>query len=185
QMASTSGIGTAAQANSPCTYPSLSKPSAQLFTRRTYPRPPTSKLKARDSSPSESCIRSETLSNFSIRNFSTDVAVSSGFFISHCPRTSVCSAIRRPPCQSDQPSKCWIFVSRRPNGIERQHIISELKKDNPRSAPRVAPAISATLPLQRHLVLRSSAQPIDSPAASHSSHPASGGCRKINGSRPS
>lgn len=40
-------------------------------------------------------------------------------------------------------------------GIERQHIISELKKDNPRSAPRVAPAISATLPLQRHLVLRS------------------------------
>ena len=25
------------------------------------------------------------------------------------------------------------FVSRRPNGIERQHIISELKKDNPRS----------------------------------------------------
>lgn len=83
------------------------------------------------------------------------VAVSSGFFISHCPRTSVCSAIRRPPCQSDQPSKCGIFVSRRPNGIERQHIISELKKDNPRSAPRVAPAISATLPLQRHLVLRS------------------------------
>ena len=112
------------------------------------------------------------------RNFSTDVAVSSGFFHISLPRTSVCSAIRRPPYQYriSRPN-AGIFVSQAKRGIERPAYHQRAEEDNPRPLHVFAPAISATLPStsSRSPLMT---QPIDWRAASHSSHPASGELRE-------